>query len=191
MLLPELTLISPPTTPSYFPQTDTKSSKTTPISTTIHCGGRKRRKKSSASLVTKQVLNTYKESLEENDEGDNDHEDEENTNDKVDDDRGDYYNYMPALQDTSEQISVQETHAYNFVFPNEMLGLELTEGGRNGVLVSKVNIEELKNSIHIKDTIIAVSNERVGNDLSALRFSKQPLCIQFSIIILTIHRIEE
>ena len=56
--------------------------------------------------------------------------------------------------------------------------------------MSKVNIEELKNSIHIKDTIIAVNNERVGNDLSALRSSKRPLCIRFSRIV-SIHGMEE
>ena len=41
-------------------------------------------------------------------------------------------------------------------------------------------MEELKNCIQINDTIIAVNDERVGNDLSALQSVNRPLCIQFS-----------
>ena len=74
---------------------------------------------------------------------------------------------MPCLQENYEPIVVQDTYEYDFLFPNKMLGLELTGGGRKGVWVSKVNIEELKHSIHIEDTIITVNNERVSNNLSA------------------------
>ena len=137
------------------------------------------------------MLNTHKESLKEDDEDDDDNEDEEDNNDKIDDDGGDYHNDMPGLQDDDDTFVTQDTYEYNFVFPNEMLGLELTRGRRKGVRVSKVNIGELKHSIHIKDTVIAVNNERVGNDLSALRSSKQPVCIQFSRTVSTIRRMEE
>ena len=51
-----------------------------------------------------------------------------------------------------------------------MLGIDVAKG-KNILWVSKVNMEELKKSIHINYTIIAVNGKRVGNDLSAVRLS--------------------
>ena len=78
-------------------------------------------------------MNTHEESLEEDDEDDDDNEDKDDNNDKVDDDGGDYYNDMPGLRDDYDPFVTQDTYEYNFLFPNEMLGLELTGGERKGV----------------------------------------------------------
>ena len=95
---------------------------------------------------------------------------------------------MPGLQENYEPIVVQDTYEYNFLFPDEKLGLELrTGGGRKEVWVSKVNSEELKHSIHINDIVISINNEclppttTVGKDISALiKSSKRPLRYRFS-----------
>ena len=120
----------------------------TDIITRSSIGAIEKEENGSASLVTKPVLNTHDESSEDDD---NDHEDKDDDNDKVDDDGGDYHNDMPGLQDDYNLFVTQDMYEYNFLFPNEMLGLELTGGGRKKAWVSKVNIEELKNSICIND----------------------------------------
>ena len=93
----------------------------------------------------------------------------------------------------TQPIIVHDTYEYNFLFPNDKLGLELkTRKGRKEVWVSKVNIEELKHSIHINDIVISINNERVGKDISTLiKSPKRPLRFRFSRAELTIRGIKE
>ena len=72
----------------------------------------------------------------------------------------------------TQPIIVHDTYEYNFLFPNDKLGLELkTRKGRKEVWVSKVNIEEPKHSIHINVIVISTNNDCVGKDVSALNSS--------------------
>ena len=114
----------------------------------------------SASLVTKSVLNIL----------------DDKSSDDDDDDK-------PIVVDQD----VQDTDEYNFVFLDTKLGLELiTGGGRKGVVMSKVNNEELKQIFHINDIVISINNKplpptTVGKDVSVLIKSyKRPLLFRFS-----------
>ena len=73
---------------------------------------------------------------------------------------------------------IQEEHKIKVKFENKMLGMKVAKRN-NKLWVDTINTEELKKKIQVNDIIRTINGVQVGDKLSTIQSSVQPMYIEF------------